>query len=200
MSEIFSTVTGVKGVASPSLPIMDATFPMRHSTSWPIVMREGIAWGFTMMSGEMPSHVNGMSSCVYVMPTVPFCPWRDENLSPTCGVRTDRTLILTNFSPWSLVVSNTWSMMPVSEFFMPVLQSRLVNRLDTAEGSSSGSGLVLPMIMSSPDTRVPGHMRPSSSSLSYVPCRIPNVVSRVGRSSSSLVRDPCFFSSSLKER
>mmetsp|Transcript_7249 Transcript_7249/g.11397 ORF Transcript_7249/g.11397 Transcript_7249/m.11397 type:complete len:201 (+) Transcript_7249:978-1580(+) len=200
MSEMFSTVTGVKGVASPSLPIIDATFPIRHSTSCPMVIRDGMACGLTMMSGTMPSHVNGMSSCVYVMPMVPFCPWREENLSPTCGVRHDRTRILTKRRPWSLVVSSTWSMMPVSVFFIPVLQSRLVKRLDTAEGSSSGSGVVLPMMMSSPDTRVPGQIRPSSSSLSYVPWRMPSVVSRVGRSSSSLVRLPIFFSSSLNER
>ena len=91
-------------------------------------------------------------------------------------------------------------MIPVSEFFIPVEQSRFVNRFDTADGSSSGSGLVLPMMMSSPDTRVPGQMSPSSSSLSYVPWRMPSVVSRVGRSSSSFVSEPCFFSSSLKDR
>ena len=30
--------------------------PMRHSTSCPMVMRDGMACGFTMMSGTMPSH------------------------------------------------------------------------------------------------------------------------------------------------
>mmetsp|Transcript_9366 Transcript_9366/g.42649 ORF Transcript_9366/g.42649 Transcript_9366/m.42649 type:complete len:201 (-) Transcript_9366:4126-4728(-) len=200
MSEMLSTVTGVKGVASPSLPIIDATLPMRHSTSCPMVMRDGMAWGLTMMSGTIPSHVNGMSSWVYVMPMVPFCPCLDENLSPTCGVRQDRTRILTNLRPWSFVVSSTWSMMPVSEFFMPVEQSRLVKRLAAAEGSSSGSGLVFPMMISSPLTRVPGQIRPSSSSLSYVPWRMPSVVSLLGLSSSSLVSEPCFFSSSLKDR
>ena len=43
MSEMFSTVTGVKGVASPSLPIIAATLPIRHSTSCPMVMRDGMA-------------------------------------------------------------------------------------------------------------------------------------------------------------
>ena len=129
-------------------------------------MREGMACGLTMMSGTTPSHVNGMSSCVYVMPMVPFWPCRDENLSPTCGVRQERTRILTNRNPWSFVVRSTWSMIPVSAFFIPVEQSRFVNRFETADGSSSGSGLVLPMMISSPDTRVPGQMSPSSSSLS----------------------------------
>ena len=47
-------------------------------------------------------------------------------------------------------------MIPVSEFFIPVLQSRLVNRFDTALGSSSGSGDVFPMMMSSPTRGCPG--------------------------------------------
>ena len=35
--------------------------------------------------------LTGRSSCVYVMPMVPFWPWRLANLSPTCGMRIDRT-------------------------------------------------------------------------------------------------------------
>ena len=46
-----------------------------------------------------------------------------------------------------------------------------------------------------PDTRVPGGAMPSSSSLSYVPCRVPAVISRLGRSMDSCTRLPCFFSS-----
>ena len=64
---------------------------MRASTRWPMVMREGMAWGLMMRSGTMPSAVQGMSSCVYVIPIVPFCPCRLANLSPTCGMRIDRT-------------------------------------------------------------------------------------------------------------
>ena len=48
-----------------------------------------------MMSGEMPSMEKGMSSWRYVIPHVPFWPWRDENLSPICGTRMERILILT---------------------------------------------------------------------------------------------------------
>lgn len=36
---------------------------------------------------------------------------------------------------------------------------------------------------------------PSSSSLSYVPCRVPAVISRLGRSIDSWMSEPCFFSS-----
>ena len=46
-----------------------------------MVMRDGMACGLTTMSGTMPSAVNGMSSCRYVIPHVPFWPWRDANLS-----------------------------------------------------------------------------------------------------------------------
>eukprot|EP00964_Phaeocystis_antarctica_P006427 scaffold3475_cov91-Phaeocystis_antarctica.AAC.2 len=46
------------------------------------------------------------------MPTVPFCPWRDANLSPICGMRTERTRTLTNLRPSWLVVSITWSTYP----------------------------------------------------------------------------------------
>ena len=69
-----SPVTSVKGVASASRPCSAATLEMRHSIMCPMVMREGMAWGLMMRSGVMPSWLKGMSSCVYVMPHVPFCP------------------------------------------------------------------------------------------------------------------------------
>lgn len=46
--------------------------PSKHSTKWPMVIRDGMACGFTMISGEMPLRVKGRSSWRYVMPTVPF--------------------------------------------------------------------------------------------------------------------------------
>ena len=67
------------------------TLLMRASTRWPIVMREGMAWGLMIKSGTIPSAVQGMSSCVYVMPTVPFWPCRLANLSPTWGILIERT-------------------------------------------------------------------------------------------------------------
>ena len=111
---MLSTVTAVKGVASPSLPTSAATLLISASTRWPMVMREGMAWGLMMRSGTMPSAVKGMSSCVYVMPTVPFWPCRDANLSPTCGTRTLRTRILTKRCPSAAVVSSTESTIPLS--------------------------------------------------------------------------------------
>jgi hypothetical protein len=44
---------------------------MRVSTRCPTVILDGIAWGLTMISGEIPSQVNGISSWRYVMPIVP---------------------------------------------------------------------------------------------------------------------------------
>ena len=61
-------------------------------------------------------------------------------------------------------------------------------------------GEVFPITTSSPLTRVPGGAMPSSSSLSYVPCRSPAVTSRLGRSIASCTMLPCRFSSALYDR
>lgn len=53
----------------PNLPLLEPiifedknlTFPWRHSIKWPMVIREGMAWGFMMISGVMPSQVKGIS-------------------------------------------------------------------------------------------------------------------------------------------
>jgi hypothetical protein len=37
--------------------------------------------GLTTMSGVMPWYVHGMSSCRYVIPIVPFCPWRELHIT-----------------------------------------------------------------------------------------------------------------------
>ena len=39
-----------------------STLLMSASTRWPMVMREGMAWGLMMRSGTIPSAVQGMSS------------------------------------------------------------------------------------------------------------------------------------------
>ena len=56
----------------------------------PTVMRDGKPCGFMMMSGQMPRSEKGMSSCGTMWPMTPFCPWRDENLSPSSGLRVER--------------------------------------------------------------------------------------------------------------
>jgi len=59
----------------------------------PIVMREGKPCGLNKMSGVMPDSVNGMSSVGHSRDITPFCPWRDENLSPGTGLRLYRSLM-----------------------------------------------------------------------------------------------------------
>ena len=59
------------------------------------------------------------------MPIVPFWPWREANLSPICGIRTDRTRTFTNFRPSWFVVSSTWSMYPASLARSGVLAAKI---------------------------------------------------------------------------
>lgn len=51
-----------KGVASPDVPSRADFLESKHSTRWPIVILDGIAWGLTIKSGTIPSLVNGRSS------------------------------------------------------------------------------------------------------------------------------------------
>ena len=37
------------------MPFKEATFEDKHSTRWPIVIRDGIAWGLIIKSGTIPS-------------------------------------------------------------------------------------------------------------------------------------------------
>mmetsp|Transcript_752 Transcript_752/g.3069 ORF Transcript_752/g.3069 Transcript_752/m.3069 type:complete len:205 (+) Transcript_752:782-1396(+) len=139
---------------------------MRHSMSCPMVIRLGMACVFTMMSGTTPSHVQGMSSWRYVIPMVPFCPWRELNLSPICGTRMFRTRTLQSLKPWELVVSKTRSTIPDSFGRIRRLESRFVMRIACVRPTCA-KGVVRPMSTSDPDTRTPGATRPSGSSLSY---------------------------------
>ena len=69
-------------------PSMAETFPAMLSMSMPMVMREGKALGLMMMSGVMPDSEKGMSIWGQSTLRTPFCPWREENLSPMIGLRT----------------------------------------------------------------------------------------------------------------
>jgi hypothetical protein len=55
---------------------------------------DGKAWGLMMMSGCIPDSVNGMSVDGHFWDKIPFCPCRDENLSPILGLRGIRYLIV----------------------------------------------------------------------------------------------------------
>lgn len=49
-------------------------------------------------SGENPDSVNGISSVGHRMDMTPFCPCREENLSPITGFRGNRSVMLTRDS------------------------------------------------------------------------------------------------------
>lgn len=111
------------GVASLVLPLSTATLPEMHSMSCPTVIRLGMHSGFMMMSGVIPSRVNGMSSCLHMNPQVPFCAMRLANLSPISGMRTSRTRILTNLSPSWFVESMTESTTPLVTYHLSIFKA-----------------------------------------------------------------------------
>lgn len=80
--------------SAPDLPAMD-------SMSIPMVIREGNALGLMMQSGVMPEAVKGMSICGHSTESTPFWPCREENLSPTTGLRLYRNLMFTRCTPSS---------------------------------------------------------------------------------------------------
>ena len=53
--------------------------------SIPIVIRLGKAFGLMMTSGVIPVYVKGISTLGHNIDKTPFCPCRDENLSPITG-------------------------------------------------------------------------------------------------------------------
>jgi hypothetical protein len=57
-----------------------------------------------------------------VIPTTPFCPCNDANLSPTSGINWLRVLTLTSLSASALLVTITWSIYELG-FLIVVLMS-----------------------------------------------------------------------------
>ena len=75
--------------------------------------------------------------------SLPFCPCREANLSPICGIRTERTRILTNLLASELRVIMTWSTIPVSLFRRKVEASLFEYLWVRPSKSSSFSGKVM---------------------------------------------------------
>mmetsp|Transcript_24694 Transcript_24694/g.57512 ORF Transcript_24694/g.57512 Transcript_24694/m.57512 type:complete len:240 (-) Transcript_24694:2324-3043(-) len=132
-----------KGVASCRMPCSAPALPAIDSRSMPIVMREGKPCGLKRMSGERPDSQKGMSSAAHSRDRTPFCPCRDENLSPGTGFRISRNLMKTRGSGALAFVgspptSRTSSTIAVSALLysftvcLPVTSSRMTHR-----GSSS---------------------------------------------------------------
>ncbi len=155
----------MKGVPSTGLPLAAATFPAMDSRNCPIVIRDGIAWGLTMMSGTTPSGVKGISSCGTIIPMTPFCPWREANLSPSSGMRWSRTLTFTSLLPSPVSVIKMSSTTPVSAGLTSIDVSLMVGPLTSNSLYSSRNlgGLVLPMRTSPPVTSDSRLTMPSGS-------------------------------------
>ena len=81
-----------------------------------MVILLGIACGLTIISGFKPSAVVGISSSLKIIPTVPFCPAREQNLSPNAGILIALTLTLAIRCPSSPSVIKDLSTKPVCPF------------------------------------------------------------------------------------
>ncbi|MBA7552935.1 hypothetical protein ES705_45514 [subsurface metagenome] len=103
-----------KAVASPNFPLTHAILPLIPSNNCPKVIREGIACGLTIISGITPDEVNGISDCSTINPRTPFCPWREENLSPNSGILKSLTFIFTSLFPSTVSEIITVSTIPFS--------------------------------------------------------------------------------------
>ena len=68
----------IKDVPSPIAPLNAAALPNNCSKFCAIVIRDGIACGFIIMSGTIPDSVRGISYPLSNAPIVPFWPWRFE--------------------------------------------------------------------------------------------------------------------------
>ena len=104
-------------VQSPYPPVFTQALPINVSTNWPIVILDGNACGFTIISGRMPSSVKGIFSSGITNPTVPFWPQRLQNLSPIAGILSSRILTFARRNPSSSSVINVLSTNPNCPFF-----------------------------------------------------------------------------------
>ena len=106
----------VNAVQSPNAPKMAPVLLNNVSTRCPIVILLGIACGFTIISGFIPSAVVGISSSFKIIPIVPFCPALEQNLSPIFGILEALILTLAMRCPSSPSVKNALSTIPVCAF------------------------------------------------------------------------------------
>ena len=91
---------------------------MTVSTNCPIVCLDGNACGLIIISGRIPSFVNGISCSGITKPTTPFCPARPAILSPMVGILSSRILTFAIRSPSSPSVRNALSTTPNCPFFV----------------------------------------------------------------------------------
>ena len=151
--------------SSDSFPLMAATLAVRHSIIWPIVIREGIQWGLTIISGTIPSQVKGRSYCLKHIPQTPFCPCLEANLSPIWGIRILLILIFTILLPLRFSVTAILSMTPV--YYLRERVGRSIYGLFLFSMASSNYVLVCTFHMRgySPSIFAPREIIPSDSIL-----------------------------------
>ena len=108
---------GINTLASPRTPSIQHSFAKIHSTKCPIVIREGMACGFIIISGRMPSFVYGIFSSGITIPITPFCPCLEQCLSPNSGflIFKKRTLQMVESLPAILSDLYTLSTFPNNE-------------------------------------------------------------------------------------
>ena len=102
----------INAVQSPYPPKKLHAFPINVSMSCPMVILDGNACGFTIISGRIPSSVKGMFSSGIISPIVPFWPHLEQNLSPIAGIRSWRIRTFANLNPSSPSVMNALSTNP----------------------------------------------------------------------------------------
>ena len=107
--ELFGNIIRVDGKGVVTKPILEQYLEDVSTVTRPL---NGKPWGFMIMSGVIPCWLKGRFTPSVMRPTTPFCPWRDENLSPYSGMRTSRviTLMLTSRSV-PCGDTTTWSTM-----------------------------------------------------------------------------------------
>ena len=92
-----------------------------------MVILLGKALGLMITSGVMPDSVKGMSTLGQSMDRTPFWPWREENLSPITGRRSN--LSFTNtfyaFLPYPPVTITLSTEQASDYLFLKVLNSFL---------------------------------------------------------------------------
>ena len=106
-----------QAVQSPKAPYNEQAFPTRDSIKCPIVILDGKACGLTIISGLTPLAEKGISDSGKIIPIVPFCPARLQNLSPIDGSLSCLTLTFANLNPSSPSVINALSTYPNCPFF-----------------------------------------------------------------------------------
>ena len=102
-----------KAVQSPNAPKIAPVLLNNVSTRCPMVILLGIACGFTIISGLTPSAVVGISSSFKIIPTVPFCPALEQNLSPIFGILDALIRTFAILCPSSPSVKKALSTIPV---------------------------------------------------------------------------------------